>query len=368
MEAISERQLILIGAGFVLQATLINVPSQIIKISKQNSWFSIIPAFAVCILSIWLIAKITSRFPHQDLFGVMVNRFKIAGRFLSSLYILFFFIILSRDIRNLTEFINIVLLQRTPLIFIALLVMIPVVVVARGGIEVVARMAELYFPIIVASILILPPILLTKVQFLNFMPIFEKGLVPSLQGSWYFIGYLGDIIILPFLFSHRTFTFREGVYSLLWGSFLTEILLVLTLLVFGPNLTGRFIFPTEELVRQIRLGDFLDRLDLVLVSVWLPTMIIRLSATLYVICHGLNQVIPNISAMTVTNSMGAFVLVCALWFYKNNISLLEMNRVWPFIEILFMFLIPFVLFLVIRRKKPDVQPEKQLAESEPNST
>jgi spore germination protein len=353
LEKISDRQLTLIGANFVLAATLISVPAQVIEVAKENAWFSIFPVIAICTISLWLLSKIMARFPDQDLLTAMVSRYSILGRALTFFYLAFFFVSLTRDIRNATELINGILLRHTPLAAVTFLIALTVILIARGGAETGARLVELYFPVVALAIIMLPILLLGKIDVRNAVPPFEEGMATPLKGSWYLVGYIGEIIVLPFLYSNRTFTFRKSFYGFLMGCFLFEIAMVLIQLVCGYELASRLTYPTHELIRHIRLGDFLDRFDLPLLSIWLPSLIIKLGILLYVITHGLKQMVPKASAKELTVPVGVFAFVCSLWFYQNNLSLLGLNRVWPMIMLIPILLIPSLLYIILRPQKKD---------------
>lgn len=65
--------------------------------------------------------------------------------------------------------------------------------------------------------------------------------------------------------------------------------------VLGYPILARTLYPSDELVRQVRVTDFLDRMDLFYVGIWLPTMMTKIAYSLYLVCHGLNRVAPNLS-------------------------------------------------------------------------
>ncbi len=353
MERISDRQLILIGAMFITVATLVNTFAQTIKVARQHAYLSYIIAAAVIAVSLWFLSKVMKRFPNQDLFQAMVGRFPIIGRMIAALYILFFFFILSRDIRMMVDFTNVVLLPATPLLVIAALIVVTVIIATRGGVEILARMTEIYAPLLIFLIFSLPFILFKEFDRTLLMPWLEFDIPGIGQGSWIALSYLGEIVALPFIFADRTFRFRYGAYGLMLGAFLIVLLCIEIIMILGTELAPRLMYPTYETVRQIRVTDFLDRFDLPIAGIWIPSMIIKIAYSLYIVCHGINRVIPDVSTKVLVIPFGVLSLVCTFWFFRNANQLINFNERWPVVSLIFQLLLPVLLFFILRPKHRD---------------
>ncbi|BCJ85867.1 GerAB/ArcD/ProY family transporter [Effusibacillus dendaii] len=351
MEQISERQLMMVGVSYVLVVTSLSLPAQIIGVARQDAWLAYFPAMIVAIVSLWLLSIVLKRFPKQDLFEAMIGRFRVWGRVVAFLYVLFFFFVLLRDIRIFVDFINTVLLPQTPVIIISVLIFFTVAIIARGGIEIVARMTELFLPILIAVILIIPIVTVKDFEYHYLLPLFENGLLPTLKGSWLAVSYLGKIMVLPLIFSNPTFRFRQGFYGLVLGVLLLEILIVLDILALGNNLSAHSVYPNYEMVRQIRLTDFLDRFDILIIGIYMPAMLTKISVSLYVVCHGLKRILPDVSVKLLTTPIAAFAMVCSFWFFKNTIQLMDFNISWTALALVFELFIPILLFFVLKPKK-----------------
>ncbi|MDV2687735.1 GerAB/ArcD/ProY family transporter, partial [Alkalihalophilus lindianensis] len=61
------------------------------------------------------------------------------------------------------------------------------------------------------------------------------------------------------------------------GLFLFFLILFLAIVVLGTKIVREATYPSYILVQQINLTDFLDRLDLVIVAVWLPAFFSKLA-------------------------------------------------------------------------------------------
>jgi spore germination protein len=356
LESVSRRQTVLLAIALVLDANLVSLPNQIIGVAKIDSWLSYILAMLGIILPVWLISKVLARFPGQDLFSIMISRFPVMGRMVSALFVLFFFILLVRDIRVLTEFVNITLLPSTPLVMISLLVVVTIVLTTRAGIQVIARMTEIWLPMFTIFLLLVPFLLFSEFEVRNLFPMLYNGLIPPIQGSWYAVAYIGEVMILPFLFASGAFRFREGFLGLAIGTGILLLVNTYLILSLGTNLSSKMLFPLYETLRLIRITDFLDRFDLPYILVYMPLMITKVSLLFYAVAHGLKRMIPALSIREFLVPLGVWSFVSSFWFFQNSVQLFMMNRTWSVLAILCEIALPCLFYLVLRTRKKDPSP------------
>ncbi|WP_134703473.1 endospore germination permease [Ammoniphilus sp. YIM 78166] len=357
MERISSRQLMIIGSAVVMDATLISVPGQMVGVAGQDAWMGYLFALAVPVVIWWTITRVLKRFPGEDLFSILVNQLPVWGRMLSVAYLLFFFFILVRDLRMLTDFIDISLLQRTPTVAIALLIIVTAMFIAQGGIEIIGRMSEIYQTILILLVFSLPITLARDFDPSELLPFLENGLQPVVVASWYASSYLGEVVVLGFLFASQTVPFRKGLLGIFLGVACLETLIVMNLFVLGAELAPRFVYPNYELVREIRLTDFLDRLDIPIVGVWLPALIIKIGIFLYVVIHGISRLLPSSSPKLLAGPVSLVAYSCSFWFFPDTSQILNFNRPWPVMALFFEFVLPVLLYIILWSKPIKQQNE-----------
>lgn len=351
LQKTTSRQIVIIGTIYALVTTLISVPAQMVYYARQHVGISLILSAAVVLFGIWMIAKVLGRFPKQDLFQALITRYPIGGRITSALYILFFFYVAVRDLRLVTDFTNVVLLPATPLGVIAFLVMISAVFLVYGGVEVLGRATEIYGILLLLLLLSIPLVLSGEYDIQFARPFLEFDTPGILIGSWFVLPYLGEIIGIAFMYTNGTLRFKHAFLGLLLGTLALLTLLVQSVLILGIPIMSRMLYPTYELVRQIRITDFLDRFDLPIVGIWYPAMIAKIGYSIFIVCNGIKRIVPESSGQRLVYPVGLFIFVCSIWFFESSIQLFNLNRVWPLVAICFLFLIPAVLFMALRPKE-----------------
>jgi spore germination protein len=220
------------------------------------------------------------------------------------------------------------------------------IMISRAGLEVICRLMEIWLPILFIVVALIPLALFREFEYKFIQPFFEYGLSGPLKGAWYVFAYFGEVLAMPFLFSMATFRARTGWLALGLGTLVMVLTTFYTVLALGTHIPSRILYPTYEMVRHIRVTDFLDRFDLPIVGLYLPTMIVKVSLSLYFVCRGLERIIPNYSSRDAAVPFGILAFVCAFWFYRNAVSVFTFNATWPFLALPFVFFLPFLLFLL----------------------
>lgn len=352
MERISGYQLCMLGCILpsVIKMTIL-VP-QTFDMSRQHVYLPYIFAALLAVLFLWVAAKVSQRFKDQDWFQILTSRWPVIGRILIVLYLFLFLYLLARDLRILTDFTNIYLLQFTPLLAIALMFIIPVVFMARGGIEIIARMAELFAPVLFILGCTIP-LLLAKDANLEFIqPLFDVSWDGVAISTWYVLPFTSEIMLLPFLSQNTTYKFKYGFLGLTGATFIILILTVFELLIIGVHMGSKMMYPTFELVRLIQITDFLDRFELPILSLYYPSSMVKMAISLYLMARGLHILMPKyVSVKTIAAPCGMLGVACSFWFYEHTVDVLQFNIYQPYFVLFFTFFLPLIYFFALRSKK-----------------
>ncbi|MDQ0157152.1 GerAB/ArcD/ProY family transporter [Robertmurraya andreesenii] len=349
---ISPFQFSMLVGNFIFSSTLITQPQVLIQLSKQNIWIVVLLSFCLNLLLIPIfignennLSKVEGIFDDKSLSWIQKN-------FAGSLFVFFFFVFI-RDFNSIIYFISSVLLPKTPLDIISILIILCLIYISNSGIEVIARITVVHFFIIFLTVLGLPPILLNEIQLGNLLPVGGVGSVREIGKSMYLMGAsIGEMIVMFFLLNYvkpfkkiKKATIK-GI-SMFFAIFFISSLLDITVL--GVGVAKESTYPNFLVVQQIHLTDFLDRLDLVIVLLWLPTVFCKLALVLYAIQKCSNTIIGRELKFTLL-PLGLLLALC-MHLFKDNIEGLEFAFItWPTLGLLLEVII-FAQFLWIKRKQ-----------------
>lgn len=351
MEIISNRQARLMGIVLAMDGMLVSLPNKVFELSSRDAWMAYLLAFPVVLLLLWMLVRTNDRFPDRNLFQILVERYPFLGRVLAVPVLLFMLLIILRDIRTLSEFVTIELLAYTPVPVISGLIMLAVVATVSSRFEVIARMTEIWLPLMLAFIAFIPVLLFPEFEVRHLMPILEKGFLPVLQGSWYTIAALGQILLLPFLLPSSKFGMKDGLISLVVTVGTMQWLNVCMLLSVGSAIAAKLLYPFYEMVRLIRVTDFLDRFELPMDMIYVPLMITKMAFFLFAFMYGTERIIPALHMDKLVLSFGACCFAFSFWFFRNASQLFTFIRPLSLFAIMLEVALTCLVFLVLRPRK-----------------
>jgi spore germination protein len=351
VEKISGTQVLFMTALYTTALSIQHSMILMLKTTKQDAWISFIVVAIIALFPLLVSYQIGKRMPDGDFVSVLISRLPFLGRVIMFLYLLVLFFTISHNLRLIIDKVNVHILQQTPLTVVGLVIILTCIFIAKGGLEILARMSEIFFPLFALTILSLPFFLVGESHLSFLQPMFTEGVGPILLGAWYAIGYIGEIIVIPLILSKSVYNVHKAIQGLFLGVFLLIVTLIQTILIFGPEMPTLYFDPPYELVRQIRITDFLDRMDLPIVSLWIPTLIIKISITLYAISHIISRLFQNISSELFITPIGFLAFVCSFFFFDSATQIIEMGKVKPFMILIISYLLPLLMWILLRVKQ-----------------
>jgi len=270
---------------------------------------------------------------------------------------IFVYIILSigLSLRSTAMSIKVFLLDTTPLLVLILIMIIPTVYAVSKGIKTMSIVLDILLPIVLLAIAMLVGLSYKKIEFQNLRPVFYGGVTPVIRGSLNLVHpYLG-IGIIGYIFpsinnpkSTKKWIFIGTAISLA----IYFLMVILTILVFGPEESKILVWPTVSLSKAIQLEtELFERLESLFMAVWIPVAFTTLLTFYY-------SSILNLKALFNTNKdhliiYGQIPLIIIIALFPGNI--VELYKYLNWVNIMAMFLtfivIPSMIFMTLIRKR-----------------
>ncbi len=305
----------------MFSGSIISLPQIIVHIGGQNSWLVPIVLLPIMLMLIFLI------FGKQQHAEGLRNLFvKKQNGWEKSLLIIFaFFVIMTfvHDLRALIDFVASVLLPNTPLDMLMLLSIFTIIYIAMGGLEVISRINAIQFVMLTIAVVLLPFLLANEWELGNFQPVLNIKTVKSILIAVFFsISWMGEMVLFLIVIANINpikAARRAVISGAALGLSLFFLILFLEIAVLGTKIIKGATYPSYVLIQQIHLTDFIDRLDLVIASVWIPAFLSKLAFLLY----GFNFCLSYFYKSNTNKFL--FPLACCLGFlsvllFKNNME------------------------------------------------
>ncbi|GAE34392.1 GerAB/ArcD/ProY family transporter [Halalkalibacter akibai] len=270
---ISNRQLAFLVSNSMVSVSLVILPQSLVDLSLQNAWlvFPLLFLFVLLIITggLYGLKKLKT-------FDLTEGQGNWQKRCLAFLFVLFISHVLIRDLTIITGFIEATLLPLTPVYVITILVIACSLYISWAGIEVIARYNEICFLIFLGVVLFIPISLIDSLAIENFEPVLGLETIPSVfQSAYLGLAWVGEIIIV-FLIIGMVNPLKNVKRAIFLGGAIgigmLFILIFSGIAVLGAEILRYTTYPTYTLVQQIRITEFLDRLDFFLVSLYFPAV------------------------------------------------------------------------------------------------
>ncbi|MCL6610801.1 MAG: spore germination protein [Peptococcaceae bacterium] len=347
---ISCAQTVYLLVVLVTATAVIFLPGVTAQAAGRDAWLAPLLATLPGIYLALVIAALGKRFPGQTLIQYLQAVLGTwPGRIAGFLYFFFFVHTNSVIVREFGELLVSVVMPRTPLVVVHLVMILICAWAVRGGLEVLARTMEITFPVII--FLFLAAVILTArdMQFENLLPVLENGLKPVIKASFPPIGWRGEIILLAMFLPYLAKPEAGGRCAVLAVVFIGLLLAAdaaANTAVFGPAV-ARMTFPTFSLVRQVSIANFLERIDAVLVAIWVMGMFGKIALFYYGAVLGAAQLANLRDHRPLVLPAGVILAALSIQAGESSLEIVEyIVKGWPPFSFTMEYFFPTLLLVV----------------------
>lgn len=353
---ISSLQMAIMMYPTIVATAILGVPAITAKFAKNDLWLSPVLASFNGFVTVYIVYQLHKLFPNQTVIQFSEQIIgKVGGKMLGFLFLFFYIPVIGQIIRSYGEFIVDSFLVKTPISLVMGSMVLLCAFVVNGGIEVLGRVAELFFPVFIIGLIILITLLSPDFEFNNIFPIFEGGIMPSIKGalvpSAWFTEFFLMIFLLPFL-ADREKGMKYGMMSV-FAVMLTLVVVNLTVYFVLGETTSSKSYPLMNAVRYISLADFFEHLESITMALWILGAFVKISVFYYAVALGTAQWLNLTDYRPVIWPLGILLVEFSFWSFP---SAMETSRyditTFPIYGFLIQTIIPlFLLMIAVVRKR-----------------
>ncbi|QDS33551.1 endospore germination permease [Brevibacillus brevis] len=362
-QVVNHRQIAWLVGSLLMTGMMISFLRSVVQVARMDAWFSqILPIFYALFIA-YVLSGLVEAYPGKNIFEIL---FIIGGKWIGgaiNLLILFYiWIILAIDIKGAADFLHISLLPTTPLEVILLVFVLLMMYYGKTSLEVAARVNEFYFPLYFIMCISLYFLLVNEYNVERLEPILTSSLDRIVVSNFLPVGVYGDIFLIG-AFLHaivepRLFfaAMKHGVIIVGFG---TTIMLLVLLGVMGFMIASRLNFPIYILVQQIHVTDFLDRVEMILFSVWFPAFTIKVIVAYLAFLVGVGTFGGQRHYNTFNAPCGWFIVVSSIFGFPN-VAHIDQFISYSLPLIVLVFQLPLAIFLLIHVRRKNKGREQSL--------
>lgn len=363
---ISSFQFLVLVIFFMIGTSILELPSVLAADAKQDAWIAAIIGTLIGVLVVWFFSKIASWFPNltyiqmnEKIFGKWIGKF-------SCLLFIFVCILYSASLLNHSGFfLSSQLYPNTPIIYLNILKAILLIMGIRLGIETIARSAEILIFIFLFLFIGLVIFIIPEIDVQNLEPFFISDF-GALWKPTILVAVMSSVnsLVLLMIFPSLVKEFKKGKRSFFLGNIIGGLVIIivtmLCIFVLGSSTTARQVYPSYVLARQINIGNFINRIEVLMAALWIISLYYKMALYFYAGTIGLAQLFNLKDYRPLTYPLGIIVIVLSIIISPNFISKQDFDQhITTATSIVIFLFIPIILAIVYAFRKKQFKKMEQ---------
>lgn len=319
---ITPGQVWLLIVGFMV-GTAILYPSA--PAAGRDAWLAVLLGGGHGLLLALVCTGLLARFPRLTLVEIASRTLgRWVGGSVGFLFALFALHTSGLILRTSWEFLATTVFDQTPPFATAVILTLLVWYATRGGLEVIARTAQVLVPLVIVFPTLLSLVVVGDVQARNLLPILEHGWLPVVRGSLQVAAIptaqvMLFTMILPYV--RPGVPRRRVVLSAIAVTIVLGTLVVARYVAVFGALTSHLTLPAYSAVSALTLANFLEGLEGVMVAAWIAGTVVKGTVSFYAGVLGLAQSLGLRDYRPLTGPLAVSMLVLSFWVYPNSVAM-----------------------------------------------
>ncbi len=354
---ISSLQMAMMMYPTIVATAILTVPSITAKYAKNDLWLSPVWASLIGYVTVYIAYQLHKLYPKQTVIQYSEQIIgRAGGKVLGFLYVFFYIQLTGQLARSYGEFVVDSFLVNTPISVIIASMLLLCALAVRGGVEVLGRLSEFFFPAFIFPLIILIVLLSPDFEFKNVFPVLGSGMMPSMKGAIVPNGWFTEFFLIIFFLPFLTDVKNGRKYGMItvFAVMATLIVVNLTVLFVLGATTATKVYPLMNAGRYISLADFFEHLESITMAVWILGAFIKISVFYYAAALSTAQWLNLSDYRSIVWPLGILIVEFSFWSYPN---VMELNRfdviAFPFYGPLVQTIIPLFLLVIamVRKRK-----------------
>lgn len=323
-EKINSKQFTFLLFITIISTSIIFAPTKVYSFAKQDSWLAVIFAGLTGLVFTYLVCKLGIMYRDKTIIEYsQIILGKTLGKVVGLSIFLAFLYINTAVLREFAELLVGVFYPHTPKVFFIVAIILVSSYALYQGLENVARVNEIVFPIFVILIFFIFSFSISEMNFQLLTPILANGLFPALKGAYSQSLWYAEIVFLSFFIPSLNIPTRAlgaGILGVIFIVAFTLMIMIGITAVFGDT-TLNLTFPVLSLGKYINIADFLEHLDSFILVFWVAGVFVKITVFQYCAVISLSQLLKLSDHKPLILPIGALQTVFAIILWGNTAHL-----------------------------------------------
>lgn len=349
MIRISTHQFLVLSAAVLLGTTFMVVATTAVGEAGRDGWIAVIPSFLLGIPFALMVLSFISKYPRKNFLEISE---KVLGKWISRGFELVFSTIsIYFGACLVSQYIDMINRTVLPLMPYPILVgggIVLVLYLYYSGFEVLARFAEVVFPIIYLSLIVISILIIPRFEQGELFPILDNGIVPLLRAAyklapWPMEYILFLMIMLPFLPNKENDLkqIRKSLFiAFILVGLINTLVVVIQVMTFGPREATRMNYGLLVLANMVEVSRTISGVEAVFLLIWQGISLIKIVAFLFAGMAGLKAAF-GLKSRKWGLVIGGFFAILPMYALRGSDSHVEIALLDQFV------ILPFTVLWVV---------------------
>lgn len=350
---ISERQLAFLMLTVTISTVIFFMPQIAARAVEQDAWLTSVIATVWGLIVAVVIVALARRFPGQTFIEYLPSILgRPLGKLVGLLYAFWFLSVGAFIIREFGMFLNITIMPQTPVMVFVVTITTLAFYAVRSGLETWARVNEILLPLILLGVLMVIFLPFEHMDLRRLLPVGVHPLGTMLVSSFTSASWRGEVVLagmfIPALVSTCHTSRNLALVVIIIGVILAAVEMAVVA-VFGGVDAGQLELPVFSLARMISLARIIDRLEAIIVIMWVLGNFIKVCAFLYCSVVATAQVLGFREFQFLVLPVTVLVIALADNVLEDVAEFTDfLSNVWAGYSLLsFEMIVPLLLYLLV---------------------
>ncbi len=345
---ITKKQTIAIMLAFLLGSSMVLGTG---REAGKDAWIAILAACIMVLPLVLILSRILSLFPGMGLYEIIFTVYgRIIGTVFTLIYVWYTFHIGALVLRNFSEFVKIVGLHETPQFVTAAVFMLLCIWAVKAGIEAIARWTAIVLPIMLLVIFTITMLLIPEYNINNIRPLLYDGVLPVIDASFSVLAFpFAEIVVCSIIFCYvkrENKPYKIFIWSILISAAVLSISTFRSLLVLGAGNIRLLFFASYASARLVKLGDFLERIEVTVAIVFLLGGFVKTSICLLSASKGIADSFGIQDHRKLAAPVGLLIMMYSLVLFESTIEMFDWaSQLYKYYAVPFEIILPVIIWI-----------------------
>lgn len=333
------------------------VPNYIATESQEGIWLVPLLAIIPAIILICALNSLINKYPDKNFDEILeVILGSILGKIVAGLYMVWIFILTTMYLRFYGERFLSTILVGTPIEFIIVIMLAFLFWVVKSSLEAFARSTEILIHLFALIFLFTFLIVIPDIEWTNLYSITHHDLWYAGKSSYSLIGLFSYITVVFFFgkqINNKDKLKNYGIKSILFVVFLSLLMIISTVGVFGMDIIQQFPFPFFIVLKNLMLFNSIERVESLFIAIWVVSDFVIIAMFLFAFFNLVKRLLKLKNKNNVVAPLMFIIFIFSLYIADSSFELREFSRyIASVVNIAMFWLVPIIVWGVgkIRRK------------------